>query len=220
MTKARKKTTKNKIYHDLRRAIITDQYRPADRLEVDAIAAGFGTSVSPVRDALQMVGHEGLVTIRPRSGYFVTHMTLKQLRDLLEFREILETAAIDRAVKNITDDQLHQLDTAHGEYTGDDADSYDRYTEENRCFHVGLAEASGNAELADQLGRLMDRLARFMVLSKSGKTMSASHERIVKAIRRQDVAAARKNLLKEIQTSRKTILDRVMAEEADRWTVK
>ena len=184
------------------------------------IAAGFGTSVSPVRDALQMLGHEGLVTIRPRSGYFVTHMTLKQLRDLLELREILETTAIDRTVKNITDDQLHQLDTVHGEYTGDDGDSYDRYTEENRRFHVGLAQASGNAELADQLGRLMDRLARFMVLSKSGKTMSSTHERIVKAIRRQDAAAARKNLLKEIQTSRRRILDRVMAEEADRWTVQ
>ena len=114
MTKGREKTTKNKIYNDLRRAIITDQYRPADRLEVDAIAASFGTSVSPVRDALQMLGQEGLVTIRPRSGYFVTRMTLKQLRDLLELREILETAAIDRAVKNITADQLHSSRTSTG----------------------------------------------------------------------------------------------------------
>lgn len=220
MTKKLNKTTKNKIYQDLRRAIITDQYRPAERLEVDAIASSFGTSVSPVRDALQMLGHEGLVTIRPRSGYFVTHMTLKQLRDLLELREILEIAAIDRAVKNITGDQLLRLETVHGEYTGDDADSYDRYTEENRRFHVGLAEASGNAELADQLGRLMDRLARFMVLSKSGKSMTVFHRRIVQALRRQDAPAARRNLLKEIQTSRRTILDRVMAEEADHWTVQ
>ena len=220
MTKKHNKTTKNKIYQDLRRAIITDQYRPAERLEVDAIANSFGTSVSPVRDALQMLGHEGLVTIRPRSGYFVTHMTLKQLRDLLELREILEIAAIDRAVKNITGDQLLRLETVHGEYTGDDADSYDRYTEENRRFHVGLAEASGNAELADQLGRLMDRLARFMVLSKSGKSMTVFHKRIVQALRRQDAPTARRNLLKEIQTSRRKILDRVMAEEADHWTVQ
>ncbi len=219
MTKGRKSTTKNKIYHDLRRAIITDQYRPADRLEVDVIAADFGTSVSPVRDALQMLGQEGLVTIRPRAGYFVTHMTLKQLRDLLNLREILETAAIDRAVKNITDNQLNQLATVHGEYTGEDADAYDRYTDENRRFHVGLAEASGNAELAGQIGRIMDRLARFMVLSKSGKIMKSTHDRIVSAIRRKETAAARKNLIKEIQTSRRTILDHVMAEEASRWTV-
>ncbi|MBF0530976.1 MAG: GntR family transcriptional regulator, partial [Deltaproteobacteria bacterium] len=90
MIAKQKKTTKNKIYHDLRRAIITGQYSPGERLAVEMIANSFGTSVSPVRDALQMLEQEGLVMIRPRSGYFVTSMTLKQLIDLLDLREILE----------------------------------------------------------------------------------------------------------------------------------
>ena len=71
------KTTKSRIYKALRRAIITGRYRPEERLLVETIASEFGTSVAPVRDALQMLGQEGLVTIRPRSGYFVTHMTLE-----------------------------------------------------------------------------------------------------------------------------------------------
>jgi len=219
MARALQKTNKSKIYHDLRRAIITGQYRPEDRLEVEAIAGRFGTSVSPVRDALQMLGQEGLVTIRPRSGYFVTRMTLKQLKDLLEIREILEIAAVERATENITTDQLNQLESVHGDYTGDDPDSYDRYTEENRRFHVGLAQASGNSELADQIGRLLDRLARFMVMSHSGKIMKDGHQRTIDALRKKDATAARNNLRKELQTSRQTILDRVMDEEADRWTV-
>lgn len=213
-------TTRNRIYHDLRRAIITGQHRPEDRLEVEAIASSFGTSVSPVRDALQMLGQEGLVTIRPRSGYFVTRMTLKQLKDLLDLREILETAAIERAVENVTDEQLERLESIHNGYTGDDPDSYERYTDENRNFHVCLAEASGNLALAEHIGKLLDRLARFMVLSRSGSIMLDSHRRIVEALRGRDAAGARKRLIEEIHNSRQTILDRVMTEEADRWTVQ
>ena len=66
-----------------------------------------------MRDALQMLGQERLVTIKPRSGYFITHVTLKQLRDMLGLREILEIASIERAVVRITDEQLKQLEHIH-----------------------------------------------------------------------------------------------------------
>ena len=48
-----------------------------------------------------MLRHEGLVTIKPRSGYFVTRITLKNLRDMLELRKILELAVIARAVLRV-----------------------------------------------------------------------------------------------------------------------
>ena len=90
-------TSKSRIYRELRRSIIVERRQPGERLDPEALAASYGTSVTPVRDALQMLSQEGLVTIKPRSGYFVTHLTLKQLRDLLEMREILEVAAVERA---------------------------------------------------------------------------------------------------------------------------
>jgi len=95
-------TSKLKIYKELRRSIIVGRRNPGERLSVEDLAARYGTSVTPVRDALQMLSQEGLVTIKPRSGYFVTRITLKQLRDLLELRGILEVAAVERAAARIT----------------------------------------------------------------------------------------------------------------------
>lgn len=217
MKSTHQKTTGARIYTTLRREIITARHRPADRLAVDELAERFGTSVSPVRDALTKLGQEGLVTIKPRSGYFVTRMTFKELQDLLDLREILETAALERAVCVITADQLCHLETLHGRYTGDDPESYDRYTQENRRFHVSLAEASGNLELARQIGHLLDRLARFMVMTRTGKVMPDSHAQIITALRKGSPGAASKALLKELRTAAKKILAHVLAEESGRW---
>jgi DNA-binding GntR family transcriptional regulator len=210
-------TAKKKIYRDLRRSIIVGRCDPGERLSVDDLAARYGTSVTPVRDALQMLSQEGLVTIKPRSGYFCTRITLKQLRDLLEMREILEVAAVERAAARITDEQLEQLEHVHSGYTGDDDESYDRYTDENRRFHCLIAEASGNHELVDAMGHLHDRLARFMVMRHAGETMEAIHGRVVRALRAHDVAAARQALLDEIGETRDAILDRVIRAEGAFW---
>ncbi len=213
-------TSKNRIYRQLRRAIIMGHRRPGERLSVAELSKTYGGGITPVRDALQMLGQEGLVTIKPRSGYFVTSITLKELRDLLEVREILEVAAVERAAQRIDEATLTQLAQVHAGYTGDDEESYDRYTDENRRFHYLLAKASGNDELAEMLGHLHDRLARFMVLRHAGETQAQSHARIVAALRARDPAAARQALLEEITETRQTILDRLMQDEGASWEIR
>lgn len=211
------RTSRNRIYTELRRSIIMGHRPPGERLDVEKLAEGFGTSVTPIRDALQMLSEAGLVTIKPRSGYFVTRITLKQLRDLLELREILELASVERAAVSITDEQLAALEHVHRGYTGDDDESYDRYTEENRRFHCLIAEASGNMELAEVLGRLHDRLARLMVICHAGKSMEITHARIVGALRAHDVEAARQAILSELTATRVTILEYLIQEEGEAW---
>jgi DNA-binding GntR family transcriptional regulator len=210
-------TSKNRIYKELRRSIIMGHLRPGERLSIEELADSYGTSVTPVRDALQMLSQEGLVTIRPRSGYFVTRITLKQLHDLLELRELLELACAERAALRITTEEIEQLEHVHSGYTGDDDESYDRYTDENRRFHYLIAEASGNRELAEILGRLHDRLARFMVIRGGGKSMEFTHACILDALRRHDPSAARQAMLDEIVETREAILDRVIREEGASW---
>ncbi len=210
-------TSRKRIYTELRRSIIMGHRPPGERLDVEKLAAYYGTSVTPIRDALQMLSEAGLVTIRPRSGYFVTRITLKQLRDLLELREIIELASVERAALKITAEQLAALEHVHRGYTGDDDESYDRYTEENRQFHCLIAQASGNMELAETLGRLHDRLARLMVICRAGKAMEFTHARIVEALRARDVEAARQALLSELKTTRATILEHLIQEEGEAW---
>jgi GntR family transcriptional regulator, rspAB operon transcriptional repressor len=210
-------TAKTRIYREVRRAIIMGHLAPGSRLDVEEFARRYETSVTPVRDALQMLSQEGLVTIKPRSGYFAARIMLKELRDLLELRKVLELAAIERTVSRITTAQLEELRIVHAGYTGDDDMSYDRYTDENRNFHYLLARASGNFELAETLGHLLDRLARFMVMRHAGQSQEATHGEILNAIEAGDLQLARQRLLDDIDTSREAILDGVMEEDAAFW---
>ena len=212
-------TSKSRIFKEIRRAIIVGRLVPGERLSIEDLAEEYGTSVTPVRDALQMLELAGLVVIKPRSGYFVRQVTLKELSDLFEMREILELAGIDRAVERVTAQQLEEMVHIHSGYTGDDDASYDRYTDENRRFHTLLALASGNRLLAEEVGRLHDRLARFMVIRHAGETMEANHQRIVDALRRRDAEEARRILLHEIRDTREHVLNRVIQEEGAGWHV-
>lgn len=212
-------TSRNRVYKQLRRAIIMGRRAPGERLSVEALCQAYGSGISPVRDALQMLGQEGLVAIKPRSGYFVASVTLKELRDLLDMREVLELAAVERATVRITERQLEELANVHAGYTGDDDESYDRYTDENRRFHFLLGQASGNAELAESLGRLHDRLARFMVMRHAGGTQHETHARIIDGLRARDADAARQAMLDEINESREAIMDRVMQGEGAGWQI-
>jgi DNA-binding GntR family transcriptional regulator len=210
-------TIKTRIFRQVRREIIIGRRRPGERLDVEELAKAFETSVTPVRDALQMLSHESLVTIRPRSGYFVTRITLKQLRDMLDLRKILEISAVERAALRITGEQIAGLRSVHAGYTGDDDASYDRYTDENRHFHYLVALSSGNQELAEMLGHLHDRLARFMVLRRAGKSQEITHGRIVDALQAHDPELARQALLDDIETAHDEILDEIIGEAAASW---
>ena len=215
--KKKEMTSKGRIYETLRSRIITGHLKPGERLAVDDLKTAYGTSVTPVRDALQMLSQEALVTIKPRSGYFVTTITFKELSDMLDLREILETAAVERAAEKITAEEIAVLKQVHSGYSGDDYLSYTRYTDENRRFHFLVAEASGNHELAVSLRHLHDRLARFMVIRRAGKSQPDIHARLIEKLAAHDVAGAREAILEEVQHTKTAIMERVMEEEAAYW---
>ncbi len=210
-------TAKKDIYNALRSSILNGKLKPGERLSIDTLKAEFGTSVTPVRDALQMLNQEALITIKPRSGYFVTKITLKELRDMLELREILELASIERAAKNITPERIEMLRAVHAGYTGEDDLSYTRYTDENRNFHYIVAQASENMELAVTLRYLLDRLARFMVIRHAGKDMADIHESLIQRLEAHDIDGAKQVIMDELQHTKVAIMERIMQEEAAFW---
>jgi DNA-binding GntR family transcriptional regulator len=213
------KTSADRIYEEIRRSIIVGHWRSGERLGLETLADRYGTSVTPVREALQMLTQEGLVTNKPHAGFFVTEITLKELSDMLELRGILEVAAVERAAKRITQATLEELEQVHAGYTGDDETSSERYVTENRRLHVTIAEASGNQELAKELGRLHDRLARFFVFVQSGDEMEKRHRDLLDALRNRDVEAAREAIQQEVRETRQLTLEHVIREDGVAWQV-
>jgi len=217
MPKKKGTATKHVIYKRISTEIMTGRIKAGERLSIDSLKKKFGTSVTPVREALQMLSHEDLVTIKPRSGYYVTLVSLKELTDMLELRQILELAAVERAAQNISDDQIALLETLHAGYTNDDDETYLRYTEENQNFHYLVAKASGNLELAQQIKHLHDRLARFVVIVRSGRHMIDVHGRLIERLKTHDPVGAKKTLQEELDEAKTAIMDKIMQEEATSW---
>jgi len=212
-------TSKERIYNTLRRAIVLNELKPGERLNLDELATRCNTSVTPVREALQMLTQEGLVVNKPHAGFYVAKVTLKQLRDLLELREILEVASVERAATRITEEQIAALEQIHAGYVGDDDASQERYLDENRRFHYTIAQASGNRELAKALKRLHDRLARFFVFVHTGEEMEKRHKRLIEALRTGDVDIAIETIREEVEETRQITLEHVIQEDGAAWYV-
>jgi DNA-binding GntR family transcriptional regulator len=212
-------TSSERIFLAIRREIIMGRLWPGARLSIAKLSRTYGSSTIPVREALQRLSREGLVTVKPYSGFSVKSTTLAELLDMMEFRQILEVASVERAVTRITDEQLDELARLCAGYSGEEEESRDRYLEENRRFHVLIAQASGCQELADALGHLLDRLSRFLVIIRTGPLISSIHEHTVDALRSRDVERARRAALDELSDTRERTLRCVMEQEGRELTV-
>lgn len=210
-------TSTDRIYQELRRAIITGQHKPGDRLPMESLAESFGTSVTPVREALRMLLKDGLVTMETHAGYFVARITLRQLDALLDLRSILEVAAVERATTRITAEQLEELEELQTGPPMSAEESPKGFVERSLRFHQVIAEASGNPELVALIDNLNDKLALFVVARRQGVVAPSAHARIVQALRDRDVTAARQAILDEIRTSREALIRQVIEQEGAHW---
>src|SRR6185312_14590413 len=93
----------------LRRAIIVGELEPGSHLKEPVLAARFGVSRLPIREAIAQLDHEGLVRIEPRRGAFVIGLTEHDISDIYECRLMLELAAVRRAAPRIDADGIADL---------------------------------------------------------------------------------------------------------------
>ena len=151
----------DRAYEHLRAEILSCRLAPGSRIVEGEIAAALDMSNTPVKRALGMLMHEGFVEVRPRHGYQVTEITLADVQEIYQLRQVVEPAAAELAASNATPDQLQEMRNL---VENDPHSSYEEQAESVLRFHEVLAEASGNARLASVLGGLMDEMQRLLYL--------------------------------------------------------
>ena len=104
------------VYQTLRRAILTNLLKPGERLMELKLAAELGVSRTPVREAIHLLEKELLVKQEPHKGIVVAEITLKQLRDVLEVRSMLEELAVRLACRRGRETDLERLRAAAGDF--------------------------------------------------------------------------------------------------------
>lgn len=155
-------TIKDEIYAALRERIVFGEIRPGDRLVETDLAARFGVSKTPVREALLTLEAEGLVTLRPHRGGVVSPLSVAEYRDLQFVRDALEFGATDAVIASMTAADFAAAE-AHLAEMGSAfrANDYRRYRRAQRALHHRILSAPGRPSLPELAVHLNDRLDRY-----------------------------------------------------------
>lgn len=147
-------TSSLRVSEELREAILSGEFEPGERLRTVSLAKRFGSSRTPVREALVQLEGEGLVDIEPRRGALVRSFASADLIDLYEIRALLEPEAAARAALRASGDQLDRLRSLvvlSDARAGRTPAAIDDQIAWNEEFHAVVIEAAGSPRLSSAL---------------------------------------------------------------------
>ena len=172
---------RDRVIHALRAAIVTGQMRPGQVYSAPALAAQFGVSPTPVREAMVELATHGLVVVVPNKGFRVRELSDAELDQITEIRLLLEVPTVTAAVGRIGPDRLVRLRRIARELVrlAQDGDVAG-YVEQDRDFHLDLLAVHGNTELVELVGRLRSRsrLYGLVSLARSGEILDTAKEHV------------------------------------------
>lgn len=206
----------DRLVDELQRRIFSGDLPVGTWLRHAALAEEFGVSRTPVREALRVLGAQGVVTIAQNRGARVNGHSARDIRDLGAVRAQLEGFAAELAADHISDDQLARMRTACDRFTeeiarpsaeaGPTAPAA-RWAEANQAFHSVILEASGNRQLSLSLADINRRLPRnsaYAAYAGSSRLLNQNareHQAIADAIADGDGRRARGAMVKHINSS-------------------
>ena len=186
----------DRIYAALKHRVLTCSMLPRARIVEKELCAEMKVSRTPLREALNRLALEGLVTLTPYRGYAVAPLTVDSFRELCEVRRILEGESAALSAERATAEDVERLEAlAQLRYRREDRRTYERYLRANSAFHQALVHCARNARLEAMVMSALDQHQRPLYLGLGvgvdGKASTGEHREIVDAIRRGDSKRAR-----------------------------
>lgn len=208
----------DRAYAALKHDILTCKLRPGQRLIEKELCASIGISRTPLREALNRLGLEGLVSLVPYRGYEVVPLTLEDIREMSELRYILESESAGLAAKRATPEEIEELTSlAELQYTPGERETYESYLRANSAFHQSLAHCSHNVRLETAVISLLDQLQRPLYLGLdvglSAEEATAEHFAVLDAVRKRDSERAAQLMREQILDAEQRMIAALGTEE-------
>ncbi len=144
----------------LREAILSEDLSPGTHIRQAPVAAEYGTSRIPVREALAQLETEGLVTLTPHSGARVAHFDFGEHVELYRIRELLEPLAVAESTRRLTDQQIAEL-RRKAEAIERSSGEVAAYLLADREFHVGTYTAAPMPRLLETINSLWNQTTHY-----------------------------------------------------------
>ena len=187
-----------RIYEQLKVAISNmNIYDPDAELRLDerGLSEQFGSSRTPLREALTRLDQDGIVKILPRRGIIIVRKTKAEILEMITVWAALESMAARLACEVASDAELEELQSLVSGYDSTQVDQYmSEYSDDNIRFHssiIRLSECELIAELTDSLFMHVRAIRRRTIYEKDRAQRSIrDHTRIVKALIKRDADLA------------------------------
>jgi DNA-binding GntR family transcriptional regulator len=203
---ARPTTIGDSLVAAMRAEILNGDLAPGTRLNQAQLARRFGTSRIPMRDALARLEQDGLVEIDARRGARVRELTIDDVSEIYDMRQLLEPLAVRLSVGALTDESIRRL-TYLSEAMDAASSDPNAGRPARRAFYEELYALSGRARLAAAIMRLRDEVTRYHVME--GASSRHAHADLRRAIKNRDAEAAAAIVERHLLHARDDLIERM-----------
>ena len=199
-------------FEAIKMAIITCEIAPGAELSEGLLAAQCKVGKAPIRNALSRLQQEGWVRSIPRQGHIVAPISLHDVSEIFNMREILEPEVTRNAAGNISPDRLRELNAeCQRYYVRPDARAKRRLLLAHLRFHVEVAAATGNQRITRVLEQLHHESLRLFYLGIGPKDLNRDwqrgHDRLAEALIEGNGDKAARLVREGIRRTRREVLE-------------
>lgn len=208
----------NWVTSKLREAILSGVFEPGQKLSQDRIAEDFKVSRTPVREAMKVLAAEGFVEIQSYRGVYIPEISARDVKDVFEFRWIIEPEITRQSTPLITQETIDTLSELL-EHSGSSSviipDQH--YYDSDKQFHDAIAGYCQNRILLETLEKINYRIVRVrnFAIHQPGSHLNNSHQehiQILDAIRKRDAEEAGRLMEFHLKSSADRILKYITAQ--------
>jgi DNA-binding GntR family transcriptional regulator len=195
-----------RVADELRDAILRGEHPPGTRLRQEELAAQYGASRVPVREALRILESEGLVTTVANAGAWIARLSLDECVELYQVRERIEPLLLRYSLSHLTAEQIERLADLVEEMR--QSRDVERFLVLDRAFHLGSYAGADTTFLGPTVERLWNTTQHYrraytrLLDGESNRILHDEHHMLVAAIRDGDSEEAERVLFGHIRRTR------------------
>lgn len=186
-------------YEYIKNGIIEKRFFPGNSIIEDEVVEATGVSRTSVRKAMAVLQYEGILESKSTRGVAVTKHTLDDIEGTFRIREILELAAFEIAVSNITQDAIERMKKCNAELEKL-SENFDivKFVKYNKDFHREIANATNNRYFIKYLNEIYDNIAVYLLFYNSAVDDQRSvvfHNALIEALTEKNVVKGKSAII-------------------------
>ena len=200
------------IYEYIKSDILALRMQPGEKINIKDIQAKLNVSPTPIKDAMFRLAGEGLVEIIPRRGTYVTAISDKDIKEIMQARIVLETGAVDLLPPKLSEEQLAKLGALYrATMPGDLKTEFKDFMAADQDFHQEIVELSGNRLILDMYNRMNPHMRLFLYrfaqsVNEKLSFVDSDHEAILTSLQNGDHKRTRRILLSHLEKTLEGLL--------------